>query len=105
MNQDNPINTLNIDDTPYETLLTRKFIQRKPYSPDNPNKILAFIPGIIREINVKKGLEVKKGTQLLILEAMKMKNSIQAPFDAKIKSINVEIGKMVTKNQLLIELE
>ncbi len=105
MNQENPINTLNIDDTPYDTLLTKKFINRKKYSPNNPNKILAFIPGIIRDIYVKKGQEVKKGDGLLILEAMKMKNSIKAPFDAKIKSINIDVGKMVTKDQLLIELE
>ncbi len=105
MNQDNPINTLSIDDTPYETLLTKKFINRKSYTPNNPNEVFAFIPGIIREIFVKKGQEVKKGDNLLILEAMKMKNLIRAPFDAKIKSVNVEIGKMVTKNQLLIELE
>lgn len=105
MNQDNPINTLSIDDTPYETLLTKKFINRKSYTPKIPNELLAFIPGIIRDIYVKKGQEVKKGDSLLILEAMKMKNSIKAPFDAKIKSVNVEVGKMVTKNQLLIELE
>lgn len=104
MNQNNPINTLNIDDTAYETFLTKKFKSRKPYSPSNPNQVVAFIPGVIREIFVKKGQDVKKGDVLLTLEAMKMKNSIKAPFNSKIKSIEVEVGKMVMKNQLLIEL-
>lgn len=97
--------TLIINDTVYTTKLTNKYKLRKPYVAPDPKKILAFIPGIIQNIAVKKGQQVKEGDQLLILEAMKMKNTLTAPINGKIKEIKVKCGDMVLKNQLLIELE
>lgn len=69
------------------------------------NDIKAPMPGLILDINVKEGQEIKEGDQLLVLEAMKMENAITAPRDAVIKSIKVETTTTVTKNQLLIEME
>ncbi len=94
-----------VDDTAYETVLTRKFEQRKSYAPKDINSVQAFIPGIIQDIFIKKGQDVKEGDKLLILEAMKMKNSVLAPRDGKVKEIKVVPGQMVTKNFLLVELE
>jgi biotin carboxyl carrier protein len=94
-----------IDDTVYETKLTRKFRLRKKYEAPNPKLLGAFIPGIIQSINVKDGQYVKEGECLLILEAMKMKNCVQAHQPGKIKEIKIKLGDMVTKNQLLIEFE
>jgi len=48
---------------------------------------------------------VKKGELMAVLEAMKMLNEICAPFDGKVKTIHVEKGIKVIKNQLIIELE
>jgi biotin carboxyl carrier protein len=67
--------------------------------------MLAYIPGIIRKIHVTPGQKVKWGDQVLILEAMKMKNDVTAPLDGTIKSVHVKVGTMVAKNQLLIEFE
>lgn len=67
--------------------------------------ITAPMPGLILEINVKSGQEVKKGDALLVLEAMKMENVILAPNDGKIKSIIIKKGDAVDKKQLLIEME
>jgi len=53
---------------------------------------------------VSEGETVAKGDKLLILEAMKMKNVILAPFGGTIKSINVKIGDMVPKNFALLQL-
>lgn len=94
-----------VDETEYKTLPNRMYERRKPYEPNNPSKIKSFMPGNVPEIFVKAGDEVKEGERLLILEAMKMKNVILAPFDAKVKKINVKIGEMVPKNHVLIELE
>jgi biotin carboxyl carrier protein len=69
------------------------------------NLIKAPMPGIILEIQVKKGQTVKEGECLLILEAMKMENSIMSPKDAVIKDIHITVGDTVDKNKLLIELE
>jgi len=63
------------------------------------------MPGLIVNINVKKGLSVKKGEPLLILEAMKMENLIKAPNDLLIKKICVKPGDIVGKNELLIEFD
>jgi biotin carboxyl carrier protein len=42
---------------------------------------------------------------MLILEAMKMKNRIFSPINGKIKTVNVKIGDVVPKNELLVEFE
>ncbi len=98
-------NQLVIDDTVYETRLTHKFRHRKKYQAPNPKHLNAFIPGIIREIYVKPGQQIKEGDKILILEAMKMKNTLTSEVNGKIKDIKVSSGNMVTKNQLIIEFE
>ncbi|RED45970.1 acetyl-CoA carboxylase biotin carboxyl carrier protein subunit [Seonamhaeicola aphaedonensis] len=69
------------------------------------NSIKAPMPGLILEINVKVGQEVKEDDTLLILEAMKMENVISSPRDGIIKSITTQKNDAVEKNQLLIEFE
>jgi len=101
----NDLYDLNIDDTYYETKLTKKFVTRKRYVPRNNKLIYAFIPGTIREIYVKQGQLVEIGQDLLELEAMKMKNLIKSGINGKILKIHVEISKTVAKNELLIEYE
>ncbi|TYA56317.1 acetyl-CoA carboxylase biotin carboxyl carrier protein subunit [Formosa maritima] len=69
------------------------------------NDIKAPMPGLILDINVKVGQEVKEDDPLLILEAMKMENMLTSPRDGVIKSIAVSKSETVDKNQLLIEFE
>jgi biotin carboxyl carrier protein len=69
------------------------------------NDIKAPMPGLILEISVKEGDEVKEDDTLLILEAMKMENVITSPRDGIIKSVHVKQGGTVEKNALLIEFE
>nr|WP_256259801.1 acetyl-CoA carboxylase biotin carboxyl carrier protein subunit [Winogradskyella luteola] len=69
------------------------------------NEIKAPMPGLILEINVEKGQDVKEDDALLILEAMKMENVINSPRDGVIKSLSVKQGETVEKNSLLIEFE
>jgi biotin carboxyl carrier protein len=69
------------------------------------NSIKAPMPGLIIEVSVQAGQEVKENDQLLILEAMKMENSILSPRDGVIKSITVAKSHAVDKGQLLIEFE
>ena len=89
----------------YKTLLTKKYESREKYKAPDPKKIVAFIPGTIKKISVKKGKVVKEGQNLLVLDAMKMLNQVKAPFDGKIKKVAVKEGDNVMKNQLLIEFE
>lgn len=92
-----------VDEVNYRTTLTRKYTNKKPYEPPNLKRIKAFIPGTIREVFVKRRNKVKMNDDLLILEAMKMRNVIKAPIDGTIKSVNVKVGQAVAKDFILIE--
>jgi len=94
--------TLLIEDVKYKTRLTKKFLNRKPYEPVNPKKVLSFIPGTIKKIYTSKGKKVKAGDKLIDLEAMKMVNTIFAHENNIIADIYIKEGDMVPKNQLLI---
>ena len=89
----------------YETRLTKKFMQRKPYEKHDPRIIKALIPGVAAEIDTQVGKSVKQGDTLMILEAMKMHNRIASPFDGAVKPICVAAGEKVSKGQVLIEIE
>ncbi len=69
------------------------------------NAIKAPMPGLILEISVVVGQEVKENDNLIILGAMKMENSFLSPRDGVIKTISVAVGDAVDKGQLLIEFE
>lgn len=94
-----------VDNAAYETKLTPKYLRRKPYVALDPNKVYAYIPGIINQINVSEGQRVTRVQSLLVLEAMKMKNDVTSPKDGTIKNIHVKESQMVVKGQLLLELE
>jgi biotin carboxyl carrier protein len=65
--------------------------------------VVAPIPGVIDSIKVREGVEVKNGQELLILEAMKMKNAIRATRDGKIERIYVSVGDQVPHNHVLLD--
>ncbi len=67
------------------------------------NTIKAPMPGLLLDVQVEIGQEVKEDDPLLILEAMKMENIILSPRDGVIKSISAATGDAVDKGQLLIE--
>lgn len=68
-------------------------------------EIKAPMPGLVLEISVNDGQVVNEGDKLLILEAMKMENSIMIQTNAVIRRIAVKSGQAVEKGQLLVELE
>ena len=67
------------------------------------NTIKAPMPGLIIDLKVKAGDNVKTGDQLLILEAMKMENIIKSPGVGTVKNVKVKKGDSVEKGQLLME--
>jgi len=66
------------------------------------NDVKAPMPGLILDIKVQPGQEVKKGEPLLILEAMKMENILKSPGDGIVKEVKVQLRQNVEKNQVLI---
>lgn len=64
--------------------------------------ITAPMPGKILKINVEVGAAVKAGDVVLILEAMKMQNEIQAATDGTVKAINTTVGANVAVGESLV---
>jgi len=71
----------------------------------SPGNVKAPLPGVILDVKIKEGDEVKEGDLLLILEAMKMESEIAASVNGKIKKVNVKVGESVLEDQLLVEIE
>lgn len=67
--------------------------------------LIAPMPGKVVKINVKEGEQVRCGTVMVIVEAMKMENAITAPIQARVKRINVKEGDMVDNKTQLVELD
>ena len=63
------------------------------------------LPGVILDIKVNVGDEGKKGQTIIILEAMKMENSINADKDGKVTAINVSKGESVLEGTDLVIIE
>jgi len=99
-----PLETLEIGGAVYSTRLTSKFMNRKLWMKPDEKRIEAIIPGTIQKIMVGEGDEVASGTPLLILEAMKMRNEVLAPFTGVVLKILVSEGDMVPKSHLLVEM-
>jgi biotin carboxyl carrier protein len=105
MNKDNKLGFLNIDTSLYQTRISNKFQNRSPYQPADPRIILSFIPGTVLEILIEPWQRVTKGEDLMILDAMKMKNKLKCNMDGVVKSIAVKKGDKVSKGTVLLELE
>jgi glutaconyl-CoA/methylmalonyl-CoA decarboxylase subunit gamma len=70
---------------------------------DTSSSVTAPIPGVILSVSVKPGDKVEFGQELLVLEAMKMKNIIRANHAATIAAVRVANGDHVKHNQPLID--
>jgi biotin carboxyl carrier protein len=66
------------------------------------SEIKAPMPGLVLRILASEGQEVQKGGNLLVLEAMKMENIIKAPANVMIKSVKINPGDKVEKNQVMM---
>jgi pyruvate carboxylase len=94
---------------PREVTITDKSLavelkQRPKADPSKPGEVGAPIPGAITSINVDPGQHVKKGERLLVMEAMKMQTTVQAPIDGKVSEILVQAGVTVETKDLLVSI-
>ena len=77
----------------------------KPAAGGAKSGVKSPLPGVILDIKVNVGDAVKKGQTIIILEAMKMENSINADKDGKIAAINVSKGESVLEGTDLVIIE
>ncbi len=105
MEQNRKLGILNIDTSLYKTRLSRNFEKRIPYKAPDQKIIMSFIPGTVLDILVKPGQIIRKGDDLMILDAMKMQNQLKSKTDGKVKNIPVKKGDKVSKGTILLEFE
>lgn len=108
LNKEEKTATIKVNGNIYNLSIKDQFDQLlKQLGMDNlvASKILqikAPMPGLVLNVLVEEGAEIKKGDNLLVLEAMKMENMIKSPTDGIIKKIAIGQGDKVEKNELLI---
>ena len=73
-----------------------------PSSPKGTGTIKSPLPGVVLDIFVREGDMVKIGQKLILLEAMKMENNIEADQAGKIVSITKQRGDSVMEGDVLI---
>ena len=74
----------------------------RPATPSVAGAVKSPLPGVILSIDCKVGDTVKRGQKILVLEAMKMENTINADRDGKIVEIKVNKGDSVLEGADLV---
>ncbi|MFW0714752.1 biotin/lipoyl-containing protein [Pedobacter sp. N23S346] len=102
---------IKINGTIFETKVEDQFDQLlKQLGMDNlasskVTEIKAPMPGLVLKVLVEAYAEVKKGDNLLVLEAMKMENILKSPADGIVSKVAIKQGDKVEKNQILIQFK
>lgn len=71
----------------------------------DPGVLEAPMPGRVAAVRATPGQQVKKGEEILVVEAMKMENALRAPRDGVVRAVHVAVGDMVAPGRPLVELE
>ena len=77
----------------------------RPAGGGGKSGIKSPLPGVILQIKVNVGDQVKRGQVLMVLEAMKMENNIPSDRDGKVVAINVSKGDSILEGTDLIVIE
>lgn len=67
--------------------------------------LLASMPGLVVALHVAEGDQIAAGAPIVVLEAMKMQQTLTAPADGVVSSISVEVGKQVAAGEVLAVIE
>ena len=77
----------------------------QPEVTEGETAVVSPMPGILISVSVEEGQAVAAGDPLLVLEAMKMQNTIPSPVDGTIKSLPVVAGTQVVRDQVLAVIQ
>ncbi len=73
--------------------------------PKDPSQVAASMPGMVITVAVNEGDKVKEGQKLMVLEAMKMETTINAPLSGTIMGIQTPAGTQVEAGDLLVTIK
>jgi len=68
---------------------------------DDEVPVTAPIPGVVLRYAVEVGQDVAEGDSIVVLEAMKMENTLPSPADGKVKALVADVGATVAKDAVL----
>ena len=89
--------------TDLAAILLERIPEKSP--PDMSKYLLSPMPGLLREVAVQPGKEVKAGEKLAVIEAMKMENVLKAEQDCVVKKVVAHPGASLTVDEIIIEFE
>jgi propionyl-CoA carboxylase alpha chain len=92
------------------TVLTARAAYLLSLMPDKPKPdlsrfLLSPMPGLLTELAVKAGQEVKAGQKLAVIEAMKMENVLRAESDCVVKAVRAVQGDSLAVDQPILEFD
>jgi biotin carboxyl carrier protein len=113
--------TIEVNGTTYNVEIHHEVPKLKPIQPVTTQKsvktavpasqggekgvaVKAPLPGVIIQVHVRQGDEVKAGQTLCTLETMKMENAIKSETSGKVTRVNISQGQSVLQDEVLIEL-
>ena len=73
--------------------------------PDTSRLVLSPMPGLLAQLVISEGQEVKAGEPLAIIEAMKMENVLRAERDGRIATLRARAGDSLAVDQVILEFE
>jgi len=82
----------------------RPTLESPPAVGNVSNIVKSPLPGLIVDVKVGEGEKVKAGQIIVVMEAMKMENQIQATIDGTVKKIFVKKGDNVAEGDTMIEI-
>lgn len=74
-------------------------------APDGGRGVRSPMPGKVIKICAAEGDECRKNQTLVIVEAMKMENEVQAGLEGIVKKVHVAVGELVDAEKILVEVE
>jgi len=66
--------------------------------------VTAHMPGLVTQVKVQLGYEVKRGEGMVVIEAMKMENELRAPKDGIVADLNAQVGQQVEKGHIFCHI-
>lgn len=89
----------------YVTPVTTPLPTKPKVQVGNSKTLTSPINGVLLEVPVKEGQEVKENDLLFVLEAMKMKTNITSPQTGRVKTVQVRPGETIEAGQVMLTFE
>ena len=99
------LKTLVVNGEKYRTAYTAKYANRKKWIRPDDKRVISFIPCTIIKVFVSAGQKVDRNDEIVVMEAMKMQNTIHSPVSGIVKNVNIKAGDKVPKGYVMIEYQ